>query len=270
MSEQEPSFGRDEVAASEQSGAYEHARVAPFTPAESLADARPEQQPAAEQSHDVVDDLLSHAAQTVETFLSEVKATQAEITRLESSQESHDGHRDEARSPEALVGEVLLTARRVADEILAEAHAEARAITVAARRDAAPTLTEAHSTLQRAAALHHQAHAVVSQAQAEAALILDSARAERDQLIAGAMSEATRRREELELSNARLETAIKDLRTEWAGRAIDALVRLEGLGLDASPSPDETAGRPAELEDESEPERPEWPELPSSSSPFEP
>jgi cell division septum initiation protein DivIVA len=265
VSEQEQSFGRDELGDSEHFGSPDPARLTPVTPAEPESAARPHEPPAEDDSNDVVDDLLLHAAQTVETLLNEVRASQQEIARLGSAQESRDGAPDQTRSPEEMVGEVLITARRVAEEMIAKATAEADEIATAARRDATPTLAEAEAVLERASTLYREAHTFVRHAQTEAASIVDAAREERERLISGAMSEATRRRTELELSNARLETAIKDLRTEWAGRAIDALVRLEGLGLDAVSSPGE-ASEPAELAAATEPERPE---LPSNGIQFE-
>ncbi len=226
---------------------------------------------------DVVDELLSRASQTVETLLDQVRAAHDEIARLESAQAELEGRLESTspRTPEELVGDVLVSAQRAAEGIVEQAHVEAGAIAAAARRDVTPLLGEAKEALRQASALHHEAVTAVEGARAEAASILDAAKSEREELIAGAVAEATRRRSELELSNARLETAIKGLRTEWAGRAAEALARLEGIAIDlpaaasdtSSPPAIETAPEPAaEIEPSSEPAEPEA-ELPYDRSP---
>ena len=185
-------------------------------------------------ARDVVDDLLGRAAQTVESLLEEVNASHEQIARLESAQAALEDRLQSAarRSPEEIVGEVLLTAQQAAEAILEKANQDAAAVAGAAHRDITTILADARATLERTSHLHQDAQAAVEQARVQADAILDSARAEREQLIAEAVSAADRRREELEASNLRLETAIKGLRNEWASRAAEALARLEGIGLE--------------------------------------
>ncbi len=98
MSEQEPNFGRDEPGASgmgqsgmhqspgestDQPGPYDPFRRAPFAPTDA-PEGPPDPAATGEQAPDVLDDLLSHAAQTVETLLGEVKASHEELARHES------------------------------------------------------------------------------------------------------------------------------------------------------------------------------------------
>ena len=181
-----------------------------------------------------VDELLDQAAETVQRLRGQAALTRDGLAKPESS-EGAAGDRLEIagrRSPEEVVGEVLISAHRAAESVIEEARRVAASIETRARRDAAPILTEAQRALAEARWLRREARGTLEEATQQADAILQQARAERKRLIESSTADAERRRAELEAANMRLETAIKGLRSEWAGRAAEALARLEGVALD--------------------------------------
>jgi hypothetical protein len=192
-------------------------------------------------SREAVDQVLGGAAQTVEKLLSEIKASQDEIARLESSQADREQQLELAqrRSPEEIVGEVLMTAQRAAESLIEKARQDAAWAVTEARRETAPVLAEAQRALEEAGRLHRDAQATIAQARLQAAALVESTWAQRERLIADTVADAERRRGELEADNVRLETAITSLRSEWAARATEALARLDGIALMAGPPQEE-------------------------------
>jgi cell division septum initiation protein DivIVA len=188
-------------------------------------------------SRDAVDELLDRAAQTIEKLLGEVHAQKDEIAQLSSSRAEFEEKLELAgrRSPEEIVGDVLMTAHRAADGVLEKAQQDAAWAAAEARRETLPVLADAQRILENAERLHRDAQATVAEARLHADALLEAARGEQEQLLAGVAS----RRAELEVDNMRLAAAIKGLRLEWAARAAEALARLDGIGLEAGPSPGE-------------------------------
>ena len=224
------------------SGAHERAAYPrlPTTPEQLRRLILPEQRLGG-YSREAVDQVLGRAAQTVELLLGEINASLEEVARLESSQAGLEEERKLAqpRSPEEIVGEVLVSAHRAADSLIEQAQRDAARAAADARRETLPVLAQAQRTLEEAGRIHRDAQATIAEAQLQADALLESARAERERLIATAVADAERRRSELEVDNMRLETAIKGLRSEWAGRAATALARLEGIALEPGPPPEQ-------------------------------
>jgi len=180
--------------------------------------------------------LVSRAEKTVDLLLGEIRALRGDAGKTPPLS-APDASR---RSPDEVVGEVLMTAHRAAESMIDKARREAESVLSQAQSDTLPILTDARRTLEEAGRLHDDARAIVERAHSEAHAVLSAARAERERLVAESVGEAAQRRAELEVENLRLETAIKSIRTEWAGRAAEALARLDGIGVESGPDPADT------------------------------
>jgi hypothetical protein len=176
---------------------------------------------------------VSRAEKTVGQLLDEIRASQGDAVTTRPSPAAEA----QQRSPEEVVGEVLITAHRAAESMIEKARREAEAVLAQARNGTLPIFADARRALEEAGRLHDDARAIVERARTEARAELSAARAERERLIGDSVGEATQRRAELEVENLRLETAIKSLRSEWVGRAAAALARLDGIGLESAPHP---------------------------------
>ena len=210
----------------------------PSTP-EEFPQPFPTQRRLRRESPGTADEVLGRAARTVEELLAAIKASQEEIARLDLSQPDLEEQLTQSRSAEEIVGEVLLTAHRAADGLLEKARQDAASVIADARRETLPVLAEAQRTLEEAGRLQRDAQAMFAQARLHAGALVESARAERERLIADTLADAEQRRRELERDNVQLETAIKRIRSEWAERAAQALARLDGIALEAGPPPQE-------------------------------
>ena len=182
-------------------------------------------------ARDAVDATISTAARTIERLQTEVAAGQDEVARLEAAQAKL---RDELkvaarRSVQEIVGDVLVTAHRAAESVIEEAHRQAAQEQEAAHVETLQILARARELLDAAAATHRDAQAVVADAHARAQAVIEAGEAEANARVASVTESAARRQAQLEIENARLETAIKGLRNEWVGRTAEALARLDRL-----------------------------------------
>ena len=190
------------------------------------------------------DHLVSRGEKTVEQLLGEIRALQGDAAKTDPLRAPEASR----RSPDEVVGEVLMTAHHAAESMIDKARREAESLLSQARSDTLPILTDARRTLEEAGRLHDDARALVERARGEADDVLSAARAERERLLADSVGEAAQRRAELEVENMRLETAIKSIRTEWAGRAAEALARLDGIGLESGPGPAASPSPPSQAD----------------------
>ena len=124
---------------------------------------------------------------------------------------------------------MLVTAHRAAESVIEEARRQATHEQEAARRETLQMLARAQELLDEAAATHRDAEAVVSDSHTRARAVIEAGEAEANARVASATESAARRQAQLEVENARLETAIKGLRNEWVGRTAEALARLDRL-----------------------------------------
>jgi hypothetical protein len=187
---------------------------------------------------------LDQTAQTTDRLLAEVESSRDGMARLQTPRDPGEGELGDAdhRSPEEIVGDVLVTAHRAAEAVIENAQRDAAWIETTARREALPIVAEAQRMLEDARRLHGEAEQALVEAHREANAVLEAAQAERGSLIASWTTDAERRRAELEAAGMRLETTIRDLRAEWIERIGEALALLDGLEVETDPpSPDEAA-----------------------------
>jgi hypothetical protein len=172
--------------------------------------------------------------------LREIEGSQAQINRLWSQQQDRESSPagPEQRSPEEIVGEVLMSAQRAAEAIIENARKEASRIAAESGRDATPVLSEANRVFEEAKSVYRDAQVTLEQARLQAEALVEAARAERQQLVADSVSAAAQRRAELDAENRRLGQAIHDLRAEWVARAGEALARLDRIARMADSSED--------------------------------
>jgi hypothetical protein len=198
-------------------------------------------------ARDAVDATISGAARTIDRLQTEVTAAQDEVTRLQSAQAKLQEELKVAarRSAQEIVGDVLVTAHRAAESVIEEARRQAAQEQDAARRETLQMLARAQELLDEAAATHRDAEAVVADSAGRAQAVIEAGEAEANARVASATELAARRQAQLEVENARLETAIKGLRNEWVGRTAEALARLDrldpGRSLEAA-APDKASG----------------------------
>lgn len=193
--------------------------------------------------------------------LREIEGNQAQIGRMWSQQDQPNPATPEQRTPEEIVGEVLLSAQRAAEAIIEDARQEASRIAAESGRDASPILGEANRMLEEAKSVYREAQVTLEQARLQAETLVEAARAERQQLVADSVSAAEQRRAELDAENRRLGQAIHDLRAEWMARAGEALARLDRIAqmADSTEEPRELTATSDEREralhpDEAEPD----------------
>jgi hypothetical protein len=193
-----------------------------------------------------VDATISGAARTIERLQTEVTAAQGEVARLQAAQAKLQDELKVAarRSAQEIVGDVLVTAHRAAESVIEEARRQAAHEQEATRRETLRTLARAQELLDEAAAAHRDAEAVVADSHIRAQAVIEAGEAEANARVASATESAARRQAQLEVENARLETAIKGLRNEWVGRTAEALARLDRLdpGRSLETAPSDTAG----------------------------
>ena len=182
-------------------------------------------------ARDAVDATISGAARTIEHLQAEVAAGQEEVARLEAAQAKLQDELKVAarRSVQEVVGDVLVTAHRAAESVIEEARRQAAHEQEAARGETLQILARARELLDAAAATHRDAQAVVADSHAQAQAVIEAGEAEANSRVERATESAARRQAQLEVENARLETAIKGLRNEWVGRTAEALARLDRL-----------------------------------------
>jgi hypothetical protein len=191
-------------------------------------------------ARDAVDDTISKAAQTIERLQAEVRAAQEEVGRLQAAQAKLEEELKVAmsRSAQEVVGDVLVTAHRAAESVIEEARRQAAHEQEASRRETLAILAKARTLLDEATSTHRNAESAVADAHARAQAVIAAAEVEANARVARATEAAAVRQAQLEIENARLETAIKGLRNEWVGRAAEALARLDrvdpGRALGAS------------------------------------
>jgi hypothetical protein len=191
-----------------------------------------------------VDGALARAAQTIDHLFAQVNDAEAEITRLRATQaqREHEMGPARGRSAHEVVGEVLVTAHHAAEALLDGARRQARQEQDVMRREALGVLTAARKLLEDATGVRQDAQATLDAANAQAEALIEAGRREADRLVAAATELASRRNAQLELEYGRLETAISGLRSEWVGRAAEALVRLDDAGPGRSPPPASSSG----------------------------
>ena len=183
-------------------------------------------------ARDAVDATISGAARTIDRLQTEVTAAQDEVARLQSAQAKLQEELKVAarRSVQEVVGDVLVTAHRAAESVIEErARRQAAHEQEAARGETLQTLARAQELLDEAAAAHSDADAVVANSHTSAKAVIEAGEAEANLRVERATESGTARQAQLEVENARLETAIKGLRNEWVGRTAEALARLDRL-----------------------------------------
>jgi hypothetical protein len=191
-------------------------------------------------AREAVDDTISKAAQTIERLQADVTVAREEVGRLQAAQAKLEDELKVAmsRSPQEVVGDVLVTAHRAAASVLAEARRQAAHEQEASQRETLAILAKARTLLDQAASTHRNAQSAAADAHARAEGVIAAGEVEANARVARATEAAAGRQAQLEIENARLETAIKGLRSEWVGRAAEALARLErvdpGRSLGAS------------------------------------
>jgi hypothetical protein len=185
-------------------------------------------------ARDAVDETIAKAARTIERLQDEVTAGQEEVARLQAAQVKLQDELKLAarRSAQEIVGDVLVTAHRAAESVIEEARRQAANEQEAARHQALQLLARAQELLAEATATNRDAQAVVADGRARAQALIAAGAAEANAHVASATESAARRQAQLEVENARLETAIKGLRNEWVGRAAEALARLDRVDSD--------------------------------------
>jgi cell division septum initiation protein DivIVA len=224
-------------------------------------------------AREAVDETIGMAARAIDRLAAELRTRQDEIARLQLARGELESELEVTTlpSPAEVVGDILVTAHRAAEAVIEEAHRALAGEREAARQESSKVLARARRLLEEAAAAHRHAQIVVADAHARAQALTENAQVEARNLVAGATESAARRRSQLEMESARLETAIMGLRNEWVGRAAEALVRLDGLELEPTPElghVSETAAElPADLRSrlrgESQGAAPSPPEVPS-------
>jgi hypothetical protein len=182
-------------------------------------------------SREAVDETIGKAARAIDRLTSELKAGQEELVRTQVARAELESELQVARlrSPAEIVGDVLVTAHRAAQSVIEDAHRISVREQQAARQESNQVLERARQVLHEAAAAQRQAEGAVAAADSEAQALIEAAEVKARELVAGATETAVRRQSQLQTECARLETAIKSLRSEWVGRAAEALARLEGL-----------------------------------------
>jgi cell division septum initiation protein DivIVA len=190
------------------------------------------------------DGLRSDMPQTVESLLREVERLRRELARLEAEHVSLRERLTQAqrRTPEEILGEVLIAAHQAAETMLEQARYEASQAASEARQAVTPLLDAAQRALTDASRLQEEVRAALQQAERDADTMREKAEAERHRVLEDALSGARKRRDELDAENARIERAIGDFRAEWTRLAIDALAGLDKLGLES----DRLASEPGE------------------------
>jgi hypothetical protein len=238
--------------------------------ASQLRDPGLRQQPVGGYRRTDVDSLLKRAARTIEDLGGKVKAAQGKIAELTFAQAEVEARprptAEPSRSPEEIVGEVLVTAQRAADAVREAAQlvaeqmdSEAQQIRAEAerRREEADQLhREAQATaedaLEQAIALRIEALAegerLIGNAVAEAERLIKDAVAEAERLTSDAVAEAAQVRADLEAEADRSDAAIADLRGKWAGFVSDALTRLEGIEFELGSAATEDLGATSKRE----------------------
>jgi cell division septum initiation protein DivIVA len=191
-----------------------------------------------------VDGLLERAAMTIEGLGHTIKGLQEGTGRLQAAHATLEEHLQHAipRTPEEILGEIILTAHRAADEVRSDARHDADLIVIEAQTEAMRVVTDAERRREESEQLQRDAEATIEAARQQALLVGNEARAEREQLIADAIAEATLARDDLDAEAKRLEAAIEGLRAEWIGFVRDGLARLEAIQPKMDPGSEATKG----------------------------
>ena len=186
-------------------------------------------------ARDKLHDVQEHAARSVDRLVEQVESRRRDVTRPRwPGVREVEADSPEHRSPEEIVGAVLVTAHRAAEAVIEKAQLDAESITAEAHREAAPIISEARRTLDDARRLRDEATDAVEQARLEAERLLEASRETREHLLADLTAEGEQRQSELEAACARLETTLRNVRAEWTGRIATALSQLDSLDLETT------------------------------------
>ena len=217
-----------------------------------LHEASPSSQRFGGYSRDEVQELFERAAATISELSAELNTLRAKLERP----------RIVESAPEEVVARMLATASRIVDSTKEEAEREAAELVAQARNEAEGVAqlhrealaeldairAEADGILAQArgeaegmvAAARAEGEGITAAARVEAEALTSAARAERQQLIASSTRDAEEARTALEQANARIESAIEEMRSTWTNRIKDALARLDSL----EPAPKQASAAP--------------------------